>query len=632
MRDDWLAPSKSCLSSLPTIVQPMTNDLTKNGSVNRSAPATFYHARSPADPKRILKRPSYTKRIGLERSLSATSYYLPSIKPPPRPRIGDNGSLNCNQWKYAQQVVNKKIETETNADDGEYEESGSDLSDCETESVVSTLVSQTSTLSLDAASDAAIDQMGECIPLLRAPPFPILSTTIRFVYPDTTILTAPARLPKLLWKNSPLTPRVVKKILRHSHFDLVETGKTWLGLFGKHLKGHNYKKLRTGQKVNHFPGCFVIGRKDRLWRTISRFIAKFGHGEYGFIPTTYILPRDRRLLKENWHRNETFILKPCASARGIGIKILNKFDQVPRKKTVIVQKYIQNPLLINEHKWDLRIYVVVTSFSPLVAYICEDGLVRFATDQFTLNSKRRFVHLTNYSINKKSKKFESNDNADEAVGHKWSLRVLWGELEKLGYEKDQIWTDIKDVVLKTLIASEGHIVTQLHKNCANQRNCFELFGFDIMLDKKGKVILIEVNVSPSLHSNSKLDQDIKGNLVADIFNVTGFSPYKPKSSPPITSADRQANAKILMQSEEINNKKILQNLSDYHRYLILKIEYERQRKGKLERLIPAPGIWKKYKRFFDTIRVDNIMLSAFEEEYGSNEVRRRTGTEYLYRR
>ena len=46
---------------------------------------------------------------------------------------------------------------------------------------------------------------------------------------------------------------------------------------------------------------------------------------------------------------------------------------------------------------------------------------------------------------------------------------------------------ISDVVLKTLIASEGHIVTQLHRNCANQRNCFELFGFDIMLDKKGKV-------------------------------------------------------------------------------------------------------------------------------------------------
>ena len=78
-----------------------------------------------------------------------------------------------------------------------------------------------------------------------------------------------------------------------------------------------------------------------------------------------------------------------------------------------------------------------------------------------------------------------------------------------------------DVVLKTLIAAEGHIVQQVHKHCASQGNCFELFGFDIMLDRTGSVILLEVNVSPSLHSNSKLDQDIKGNLIADVFNTTG---------------------------------------------------------------------------------------------------------------
>lgn len=622
MRDEWVPGSKSCLSSLPAIAPAISTDLTtsvpKNClSVNKSAPANFYGNRPTGQrtPRRATNTPLHAKRPGLERSMSATCYYLPNI----------------NKWKYAQQVYNKKVETE-NDENGEYEESGSDLSDCETESAVSTLVSQVSTLSLDAVSDTNIDEMGDCIPLLRAPPFPFLSTTIRFVYPDTTILSAPSRLPKLLWKNSTLTPRVVKRIIRHSHFELVETGKAWLGLMGKHLKGHNYKKLKSGQKVNHFPGCFVIGRKDRLWRTISRFIAKFGHGEFGFIPTTYILPRDRRLLKENWHNNETFILKPVASARGIGIKILNKFEQVPRKRAVVVQKYIKNPLLINELKWDLRIYVYVSSFSPLIAYIFEDGLVRFATDRFSMNTKRRFVHLTNYSVNKKSKNFHPNHNADEAVGHKWSLRVLWSKLEEMGYRKNEIWQDIKDIVLKTLIASEGHIVTQLHKNCANQRNCFELFGFDIMLDKKGKVILIEVNVSPALHSNSKLDQDIKGNLMADVLNTTGFSPYKPKPPPTITSADRQANAKLLKKSDEITNKEILQNLSPYHRYLILNIEYERQRKGKLERLIPAPGVWKTYKRFFETIRVDNIVLSAFEDEYGSNDVRRRTGTEYIFRR
>lgn len=235
-------------------------------------------------------------------------------------------------------------------------------------------------------------------------------------------------------------------------------------------------------------------------------------------------------------------------------------------------------------------------------------------------------------MNKKSAKFEQNHDTNEASGHKWSLKVLWAELEKLGFCRDKLWSDIKDVVLKTLIASEPHIVTQIHKNCAHQRNCYELFGFDLMIDSNGKVILIEVNVSPSLHSNSKLDQDIKGNLVADVFNTTGFSPYKPKVEPPITTGDRQNNAKLLMKRDDVKNKEIMANLSNYHKHLILKFEYERQRKGKLERLIPAPGVWQTYKRFFDTIRVDNIILACFEDEFGHNEVRRRTGTEYLTRR
>ena len=47
--------------------------------------------------------------------------------------------------------------------------------------------------------------------------------------------------------------------------------------------------------------------------------------EYGFIPTTYILPKDRKLLKDNFG-HETFIVKPAASARGIGIKVTSSFS------------------------------------------------------------------------------------------------------------------------------------------------------------------------------------------------------------------------------------------------------------------------------------------------------------------
>jgi len=61
--------------------------------------------------------------------------------------------------------------------------------------------------------------------------------------------------------------------------------------------------------------------------------------------------------------------------------------------------------LINGFKFDLRIYVAITSVNPLKIYIYEEGLARFATEKYDGNfrdTKNVFSHLTNYSINKKN--------------------------------------------------------------------------------------------------------------------------------------------------------------------------------------------------------------------------------------
>ena len=82
---------------------------------------------------------------------------------------------------------------------------------------------------------------------------------------------------------------------------------------------------------------------------------------------------------------------------------------------VLVSEYVSNPLLINGKKFDLRIYVAMTSINPLRIYIYEDGLVRFATEKFTLSRDQmsnNFVHLTNYSVNKKNEKFEGQGVSD----------------------------------------------------------------------------------------------------------------------------------------------------------------------------------------------------------------------------
>ena len=76
-----------------------------------------------------------------------------------------------------------------------------------------------------------------------------------------------------------------------------------------------------------------------------------------------------------------------------------------------------NPHLTSGYKYDLRVYVLVTSFNPLKVYMYTDGLVRFATEKYTLDPKninQKFVHLTNFSINKRNtQKFvQNNDKKD----------------------------------------------------------------------------------------------------------------------------------------------------------------------------------------------------------------------------
>lgn len=53
-------------------------------------------------------------------------------------------------------------------------------------------------------------------------------------------------------------------------------------------------------------------------------------------------------------------------------------------------------------------------------------------------------------------------------------------------------------------------------------NCFELLGFDILIDDQLEPWLLEVNLSPSLNCDSPLDQKIKSNLISDLFNLAGM--------------------------------------------------------------------------------------------------------------
>ena len=76
-----------------------------------------------------------------------------------------------------------------------------------------------------------------------------------------------------------------------------------------------------------------------------------------------------------------------AASCGRGIKLIDSKQKVSKLDGILASRYLMNPHLINGLKYDLRVYVLVTSFNPLKVYVYNDGLVRFATEKYNLDPK-----------------------------------------------------------------------------------------------------------------------------------------------------------------------------------------------------------------------------------------------------
>jgi len=102
------------------------------------------------------------------------------------------------------------------------------------------------------------------------------------------------------------------------------------------------------------------------------------------------------------------------------------------------------------------------------------------------------------------------------------LTAFCSHLEQVGIDMDLLWSRVYDICIKTILCGENHVIGALKKNGNFRSNCFEVFGFDILIDSDLKPWLIEVNLSPSLVTDSPIDMSIKSNLIADTFNMIGI--------------------------------------------------------------------------------------------------------------
>lgn len=371
-----------------------------------------------------------------------------------------------------------------------------------------------------------------------------------------------------------------------------------------------YQNLNIGQRVNHFPSSTEITRKDRLCYTITQMQEHFGKKHYDITPDTYNLPDEFADFYAHFHNEKhvKWIVKPPASSQGKGIYLVDSINEVPIDENCIISKYIENPLLINDLKFDIRIYVLVTSYEPLRIYMYEEGLARFASEPYNLLSKKnKFSHLTNYSLNKHNENFVQNqDYRNDDVGHKWSLSALCRHLEAEGVDTELMWMRIYDLIIKTIIASEPAVVAACKKSSLHHNSCFDLFGFDVILDSGLKPWLLEVNLSPSLSTDSPLDYHIKSNLLIDSFNLMGIGPLERKKEVMSYVRNRLQFKNTRSDASPMRKKVNYMQSPKFQEHLRDTLE-QYERRGHFLRLYPAKGT-DYYDMYFQPAKIVNKAL------------------------
>ncbi|XP_062378642.1 tubulin polyglutamylase TTLL5 [Sardina pilchardus] len=435
--------------------------------------------------------------------------------------------------------------------------------------------------------------------------------------------------------------RLVRGILTNHGFHEVHPNSNDFNVMwtGSHLKPYLLRGLQAFQKVNHFPRSYELTRKDRLYKNIHRMQQAHGYNNFHFIPQTFMLPSEYQEFCNSFAKDKgPWIIKPVASSRGRGIYLVSNPNQISLDENILVSRYINNPLLIDDFKFDVRLYVLVTSYDPVIIYLYEEGLARFATVKYeenTKNIKNQFMHLTNYSVNKKSSDYVSCDDAEvEDYGNKWSMSAMLRYLRQQGMDTTVLMGQIEDLVIKALLSVELHVASACKMFLPSRTNCFELYGFDVLIDSNLKPWLLEVNLSPSLACDSPLDLKIKASMISDMFSLIGIVCQDPLlRQTHIDRAGQESSLKCQTQksqrpysangSEKGGTKRESHgdstlSLTSEEAKVLKRTQEEYERRGGFIRIFPTSDTWELYSGYLEHKTSMNSMLAnrLFPGRYG----------------
>jgi len=307
------------------------------------------------------------------------------------------------------------------------------------------------------------------------------------------------------------------------------------------------------QNYNHIPGSSDIANKDMVAHNMKVYTEKYqsmpqcSPGDK-FFPQTWLLSNEKECNEwfnyvnspayeaEKAQKTIVFIRKIGAYVhRGAGVQPVDAEEEKALrdqynngakcgkdKENIIVQRYISNPLLVYGHKFDFRVYMVISSTAPLTVYY-HDGFLRVSLYEYDIHSTVKGSHLTNTALNEdvfKDKELQAKMGMNETELRNFQM---WNYTRLATYllERGKITSlDWVDTYLRPKIEhAMQHLVRITQKSLTKQSNLWELYGVDFMLDDDLNLWFIECNRSPVIKASSEEKGLFLNTLFIDLYEI-----------------------------------------------------------------------------------------------------------------
>ncbi|DBA01688.1 TPA: hypothetical protein N0F65_010339 [Lagenidium giganteum] len=332
-------------------------------------------------------------------------------------------------------------------------------------------------------------------------------------------------------------------------------------------------------KVNHLPGAERLTRRDDFRDHAEQSASRLGRFHFNFAPKYFVLPRDDAKLRQafqdvlksvefemkrerDWYIYQRFLVREkVTSDQNEGAaspgEIINTEEELDEKlkgkfqgKEVEVIQYIE-PLLLDNHKFNVGFYVVVTSLDPLRVYIHSNALVKVAKVPYSnkvgpSTDKNMYTldeYLPPWDFPELQQFFREFPSKEREGTNAWGVIKEYFDLK--GMDVQRLQKEVDDAIVKTVASNRAHFQEQIGKlkhstvdgEVQNmQERFFELFKFDVEIDDNLKPWVVKIHSNPSLVPEKSVfgtDEAIKSGMLFDTLNLVGVH---PQSKPPYESA------------------------------------------------------------------------------------------------